>query len=197
MQRDIWLPRVGALALLSVLSMSAHCQNLLVDGGFESPVVPDGSFTDFQVGSKFSNWQVIGTAGNVALISGTYTGCDGSLWLTRSGKQFIDLTGTTNSFTGIQQTVPTEVGKSYTLSFWLGNVFACGGSSTVEVMINGVTAMRASNFANAGAQQVWRFFQLTFAASKSATTVQFLNGSPPANRETGLDEVNLVPAAIE
>jgi len=44
-------------------SSAPEATNLIENGGFETPVVPAGSFTLFSHGQAFTGWKVVGTGG--------------------------------------------------------------------------------------------------------------------------------------
>src|SRR5436309_10360856 len=119
-----WLCRstvfVGILSCGVGMSGSAFA-NLITNGNFETPVVPPGGFISVFTGSSFAGWAVVGAPGYVSPISGLYSNL-GFTFRAQEGDQWLDLTGPFTSFgTGIQQTVPTDVGTAYDLSFWIGN----------------------------------------------------------------------------
>jgi hypothetical protein len=175
---------------------AAH--NLIKYGGFESPVVPAGSFQDFSMGQTFSRWTVVGASGNVAIVSGTFMQ-NGFSFPARSGKQWLDLTGTSQTATGVQQNVNTTPATNYRLSFWVGNVCDPGGifgtTSTVNVVVNGGAPVSKTNRHCGGMSQVWQKFSITFAASSTQTTIAFINGDPSSDTSNGLDAVKMVAIA--
>lgn len=190
--------RLSLLALaISAGGAGAEAANLLANGDFEAPPVPAGSFTRFATGSLISGWRVVGAAGNVDLISGTYV--SGAFTATpRSGQQWLDLTGISHTATGVAQTVPTTAGRLYELSFHVGNVVNPGGplgvTSLLRVFVNGTPLMTATNGAGAGQNKVvWRRFSATIVASGPNTTITFLNGDSAADDSCGLDDVTLIP----
>ena len=95
-----------AAAILAAMSMveASAAANLIVDGSFERPVVPDGSFQYFTNAQKFRNWTVVGDPGNVAIVSEDLNYC-GHTFLTNFGTQFVDLTGNSDTATGLQQKI--------------------------------------------------------------------------------------------
>jgi hypothetical protein len=76
--------------------------NLIANGSFEKPSAPSGSYVTFNKGRKFSNWTVSGKAGNVSLIGKNfvYGGYDLSAGC---GDQWLDLTGMSDTKTGVRQ----------------------------------------------------------------------------------------------
>ena len=188
---------VGALLLAA--TATAAPANLIKDGGFESPVVPVGGFTVFSTGQKFSKWTVTGAPGSVGIVSGTFSQ-NGYTFPARSGAQWIDLTGLSQTATGVSQTVATTSGTSYTLTFSVGNASNPGGIfgtvSTVNVLVDGTLEMTAVNHKGMGTTtQAWKKFTLTFSAAGPATTISFINEDPSNDTQNGLDAVKLVPSA--
>jgi Protein of unknown function (DUF642) len=191
---------VGFLAVTTVCAMasgaSGAAANLCQNGSFEKPVVSPGGYLVFSTGQSFGGWQVVGASGNVAPVSATFTQ-NGLSFPARSGKQWLDLTGNSNTATGVSRTVATTVGTSYTLSFAVGNVYDPGSifgtTSTVDVLVNGAQVLAATNTLGPGsAAQVWKHFSKTFTATGSATTISFINGDPTSDTSNGLDAVKLV-----
>ncbi|MDQ2894821.1 MAG: DUF642 domain-containing protein [Actinomycetota bacterium] len=175
--------------------------NLVVNGSFEQPVIPSLSYQLYTPGQRFEGWNVVGPAGsNVALITGDFMQ-NGFLFDAQSGRQDIDLTGTSDlvnrNLAGVSQSVATVRRARYTLTFWVGNVVNPGGifgaNSTVEVTVNGKRAILATNGAGKGStSQVWRRFRVSFRASSRRTTLAFLNYDPASDTANALDSVSLV-----
>jgi hypothetical protein len=186
---------VLACALICGAAEAGHAQNLITGGGFEDPIVTSGTFTTFGTGERFSAWKVTGGLGNVAIVSGTFTK-NGFTFPAHSGQQSLDLTGTTNTPTGFQQTVTTTPGSVYKLTFWVGNVYDptgfFGTGSTVNVFVNGQLLTSVINTHGKGKSfLVWRQFSATFTASTTTTTVTFINADPPTDNVNELDDVAL------
>ena len=184
-----------ACALFGSAAGAAQATNLIVDGGFESPVVPSASYTLFDLGQTFSNRVVVGKQGNVAIVSGSFTQ-NGFIFLAHSGQQWLDLTGTSNTPTGVEQKVVTNPGHVYELNFWVGNVYDPGGifgtSSRVHVYVDGLLLATALNTEGKGTDtQIWRGFAVKFTAKRSETTITFINGDPSDDTSNGLDGVSL------
>ncbi len=124
--------------------------NLFKDGGFEKPAVPSGSFLVFSTGQKFEKWHVVGANGSVGIVSTTFTQ-NGFDFPAKSGKQWVDLTGLSQTATGLSQTLATRANAKYKLVFWVGNVYdptgIFGVSSTVNVLVDGQQIFTATIFA--------------------------------------------------
>jgi hypothetical protein len=106
------------------------------------------------------------------------------------------LTGTSNTATGVQQTVVTHQGTTYRLSFFVGNVVNPGGifgtTSTVSVLVNGQKVLSATNSGGAGTTRLnWKQFSVSFLAASNFTKIAFINGDPATDNSNGLDNVSL------
>jgi hypothetical protein len=112
----------------------------------------------------------------------------------------MDLTGTSNTATGVEQTVTTTPGTYYTLSFWVGNIVNPGGifgtTSTVNVLIDGTQALVAENDDGTGSTTLhWKQFSLELTATSAATTLSFINGDPSSDTSNFVDNVILAVSA--
>lgn len=172
---------------------------LISNGSFESPTVTPGSFQDFLSGSSaLIGWTVVGNAGTeVSIVSTTFTQ-SGFSFVAEDGSQWLDLTGdgTNNMTEGVAQTVATNVGHLYSLSFWIGNVVNPGGpfgtTSTVGVSENGTSLGNFTNSGGVGTLTLnWEMFSTTFVATSASTTLQFLNGDSSSDNSNGLDNISL------
>ena len=183
----------AVVTLLGVSPAGATTANLIKNGSFEKPVVGPGSYQVFSTGQTFKHWTVIGASGDVGIVSGTFTQ-SGFSFPAEKGKQWLDLTGLSNTPTGVQETVTTVAGASYTLTFWIGNVYDPGGifgtTSTVNVLVDGTTVASETN-SQQGTTQVWQKFKVHFTAASATTRVGLLNGDPSNDTNNGLDAVSL------
>jgi len=169
--------------------------NLIKDGSLEKPVAPNGGFLVFNTGQTFSKWTVVGASGSVGIVSGTFSQ-NGFTFPAGCAKQWLDLTGLSQTPTGIAQTVATQSGKSYTLKFSIGNVVdphgIFGTTSTIDVLVNGVQVFSATNSRGAGmTKQVWKSFSTTITANSTSTTIAFLNADPSTDTNDGIDCISL------
>jgi hypothetical protein len=133
-----------------------------------------------------------------SIVNGSYVSL-GELFPAKDGVQWLDLTGDlSKAVEGVQQTVTTTPGTSYTLSFWVGNVFQPGGAygttSTVNVRLGGIGGTLLGSFTNSSTTtgtQVWQQFSTSFTAAGTSTTLAFINGDPASDNTNGLDLVDL------
>ena len=197
-----WLCRSAALVgILSCgvgMSGSAFA-NLITDGSFEEPTtppVPPGGFISVPTGHSFNGWDVVGV-GSVSPDSGLLV-IGAFNWPAEDGNFWVDMTGNgSNSATGIQQTVATDVGTAYDLSFWVGNQFNPGGpwgtTSTIEVFVGGVSQGSFTNSGGVGTfTQNWQQFHVGFTALNTSTPIELLNKDFFDN-SNGLDNIVLLP----
>jgi hypothetical protein len=193
----IALRLLAGFAAGAIACVPALAGNLAKNGSFEKPVVPDGSYQTFNTGDSFKSWTVVGDAGNVAIVSGDFTYC--VALPAKKGKQWLDLTGTSDSATGVQTSVKTTPGSTYSIVFFIGNVVGsgnCGTTSTVNLVIDGVPVGSFTNRAGQGSDKiVWKKYATEFTAQNASTTIAFINGDPPSDTGNGLDGVSVTLAA--
>ena len=186
---------VCGVALVALATPAAASTNLIINGDFSSPVVGAGSDEFLSVGTSFAGWRVVGANGDVAIMSGTFLQ-NGFTFDADRSTQWLDLTGISNSETGVTQSVSTVAGSRYVLRFATGNVYNPGGifntSSTMTVLINGRVLLTTTNLKGRGTtRQVWKNVKTTFVATSNVTDLEFLNKDPPTDTENGLDDVTL------
>jgi Protein of unknown function (DUF642)/PEP-CTERM motif len=200
-RRIFMVPWIGAL--LIILSFQAQAAGLVFDGGFEQPVTgpggPDSGYLDFAPGDTIgSAWKVVGSGpGDVAVFPSTETLFGSIAYNVPEGSQALDLTGDfdNGATLGVEQTVDTIPGAAYDLSFYVGST--SGQAAIVNVLINGVNVLTASNSDQTIGATNWRQVRYAFTAAKSATTIDLYNGSPAGVQTVGLDAVDLQTAAPE
>lgn len=185
-----------ASALLCGMATRATASSILLNGSFEAPSIGSG-YAGYATGSTgISGWTVIGPAGgNVALVDQAYTE-SGFTFPAQDGNQWLDLTGLASNTLneGVQQTVSTTAGASYSLSFWMGNLLGAAGglgnTSSLDVLLNG-SSLSTFTFGGGGNSLAWQQVSLTFIATSSSSTVAFLNRDPSSDGNNALDDVSL------
>lgn len=175
-------------------SVASADDNLLANGSFEAPnsTVP---YAYYDVGSTaITGWTVVG--GQVQLTDGNASGLPAS-----HGGQWMDLTGSVGYNKGlVSDAVSTVVGRTYALSFDLGNYLAPGfGTSTLSVSINGGTPQLFTNLAGAGGGMDWERKTLNWVADAGSVRITFLgvaNGALSNDWGIGLDNVSLAALPV-
>lgn len=188
-----------AMAMLVSAALPARAADLARNGSFENPVVASGTYVSFNTGDKIGPWKVVGASGNVAVVNKDFTYC-AHTFPAKHGAQFIDLTGTTDTPTGVQQKISTIVGATYSLSFFVGNVYDpgsnCGTTSTVNLFIDSVAVGSFTNSRGMGSSAIdWKKATQTFVAQNATTTIALINGDPGADTANGLDRVSIALVA--
>lgn len=189
--------KLGIAFMMALAATPASAQ--IINGSFEIPIVPTGSFTSYPGGSTaITGWTVVGV--DTAVISGTFMN-SGITFQAQDGNQWIDLTGfnTNSSLNGVTQDVTTTIGTQYLLSFYVGS--ATDGAvffpSTVDLSIDGGSRMSFTNPIAPNNMLDWMLFTVPFTAQSSMTSLTFFNGSASNNRNTSLDNVTLMVAVPE
>lgn len=181
------------IAALTALSLACNAQAaVIVNGSFEDPVINPGSFEIYNEGSTvITGWTVVGL--NTGLISGSYV--EGLIqFQAQDGVQWVDLTGPGSlSSTGITQTLATDIGQAYELSFYVGSVSdgVAYFPSTVDLQINGGARVSYTNPAAPTTSLDWKLFTAGFTANSATTSITFLNGNTIYNNISALDNVSI------
>jgi hypothetical protein len=182
------------IACLPVWMPAPASANLLVNGSFETPLVPAAFYTNYPGGSNaIPGWTVVGV--DSAIVNTAFTQ-SGITFQAQDGSQWIDLAGITSNSTssGVTQTIPTVPNQLYQVSFYVGS--ATDGSlffpSTIDVSIN--DGPRTSYFNPMAPTNMldWRKFTANFTAASNATKLTFYNGSTSNNFLNGIDNISVV-----
>jgi len=184
--------RVLTICLAAVVATPAGA-NLIVNSSFETPVVPNGGFTNFPGGSTaITGWTVVGVDSAVTNKNFTQSGIT---FQSQDGNQFIDLAGvTSNSNTsGVTQSIATVSGQPYSLSFYVGSSTDATSNhfffpSTIDLSINGGPRVSYTNPVGPTNMLNWQQFVVPFVAT-GATNLTFYNGSASNNFESMVDNV--------
>jgi hypothetical protein len=184
---------LGITAIVAVLGTSAaQAANLLTNGSFEDTTnfVDQGNDTmSLDVGSTaMPGWTVSGSH-YLAWIGPT-----NPFGLTASpngGSYFLDLTGYIAGapYSGVSQTIPTQAGATYLLTFDLSSSPQWGLQDGLEVSAGSATASFTTT--NDGTQtNLWEPETLSFTATGAMTTISLIGNS--GDNYIGLDNVNVV-----
>ncbi len=172
--------------------------SIIVNGSFEDPAVPVGTYQNFLAGSTaITGWTVVGIDSSV--VNATYSQ-NGIVFNSQDGNQYLDLAGVNSNSTssGVTQTISTLVGVNYLVSFYVGS--ATDGfqhfPSTVDLTIDSGPRVGYTN-PNAPTTSVdWKLFTVPFTAQSTTTTLTFQNGSASSNYLGALDNVSVTVNAV-
>jgi hypothetical protein len=177
-----------ASSLLGLFStpLPASAQGI-VNGSFESGNFVDNSglrVMSLQPGNtSITGWNVI--SAEMAWVDGpTAFNIPAS-----EGNRSLDLAGFHDSFPfgGVSQSISTEVGGNYRLSFDIGanGVF----NSSMSVAVSAGSARQIFTVNNIPRQMTWQSFDYDFTASNPSTLISFVGNSGPIH--IGLDDVSI------
>ncbi len=184
---------------LVVTGSSVVNADLIFNGSFEFPAVPNGSFTNFGAGSTaITGWTVVGV--DSSIVSATFMQ-GGVTFQAQAGIQWADMAGVTSnsSSSGLRQLVTTVPGQEYLLEFYVGSATASPFffPATVDLSIDG--GARVSYFNPTGPANTldWKHFSVPFTAVGVMTSLTFFNGSASNNFISPLDNVTLTASVPE
>lgn len=183
-----------AVALLATAG-SAPAANLIVNGGFETPDLSDGAFIQYFGGQSFAGWTATGA--DIGIIDTNYVE-SGIRFNAGAGNQALDITGAGNTSpaNGLFQSIATEAGRTYRLSFLLGNADGSANPvylapSLIGVSIDGGAETVFSNAAVTLQGVNWAMQTMTFTATGASTVVSFRNATPVGDNYAGIDDVSV------
>lgn len=162
-----------------------RADNLILNGGFETPAL-GGGWVDYPaVSTALAPWII--TAGAVDLTHANY-------WPAYEGDQSLDLNGAVAGT--IEQSFATEVGRTYSLTFaYTNNPDGREASGAVGVL--GATPLFSQTVHHAGStfeNMDWQVFQGVFVADSTMTTLRFF-GTSSGSYGLALDAVSVTAVA--
>lgn len=165
--------------------------HLLKNGSFERPVEVGQTQASLvfrsQSENKLETWQVVNpSSGSIALMDRRH---QASLE-TAVGDRYVTLQG---PGTALTQTVATEPGATYSLSFELLDTEKAGAAKKLELHLNDVEKGRFGLDSSQQAAGEWVPFVATFVADSTQTAIKF-SADMPANSLAGpsLDNIHLI-----
>ncbi|WP_117883976.1 FG-GAP-like repeat-containing protein [Aureibaculum luteum] len=205
-----------------ILDTDEGCGNLLINGSFDAQDF--SSTTEFPGPNTESGGTFIGQTINSYSLYGWNQDHNLDGWVSGGsfswtsddfadsydGSQYIDVLGNNQHSSGvnntISQTVATEVGQSYNLSFYWGEDVGhpVGGTVTLDVDVtdSGANSLESQTLTTIAQGEIdgiigpknWYYYQVSFVATTTATTVSFQATPPAPNTSAGasLDNVQLV-----
>jgi hypothetical protein len=194
--------RLCISAVLSALAGGSAIAgtNLVTNGDFANI----GGVWVNNTGLGSDDWQ---TSGATAIPGWTNVpGAENEFWVTspnsynlsaapgNGSSYFVDLTGQANNkpYGGLEQTIATTAGVTYTLSFDLGASTEWNGSGLSAAALTASAGATSKPFSFAPtAWNQWQAESLTFTATGSSTTIEFLANSTYTSEYVGLDNVSV------
>lgn len=177
--------KIATAATLTVAATFAQAAtvNLVVNGSFEAPELPGGSWS---ILPGIPGW----TAANPQGVE-VRRQAEGTA---QQGLQFVELDTTANSW--IKQVVSTVVGQEYTLSFWYSPRLNRGVAedNRINAFVNeGLVASLAGTTGNV---HNWQQTVFTFVANSASTTLKFAAAGQSNSYGGSLDNVSLTATPL-
>lgn len=173
---DTRTPNIATI-IQEIINLSGTGQNLVVNGGFESPTVTanGGTWELFPDGTTGLGWTVTGA--DIEIQRGVVTAAD-------EGQQSAELDSTTN--TTISQTISTVSGQTYTLSFAsMARPGTDASTNGLQVTWNGVDVSPGLSLGNS-----WETTTVQVTGTGS-DVLSFVGSGTPDGLGTFVDDVSL------
>lgn len=177
----------GAVAALLICAASASAQNIVTNGSFETY---SGTGFNSNIGAGLPGW-TIGNHGGVDIVFST--GVGPTFWQAADGNVSLSL----NYFSAesVSQTVPTTLGKSYLLSFFMAaEIYGGPPTRTMNVLWNNaIVGSPSFQYTGQGPTSMgWTQFNFNVTGTGSDTLSFQSTTSGPYG--PALDAVSLVAA---
>jgi hypothetical protein len=192
----IWIP----VALSALVSGGAVAANLASNGDFDNIggvwVNNTGAGSDdLQTpgSTNIPGWANVPGFANEFWV-GAVNGYGLSAAPGNGSQYFVDLTGQANNkpYGGLEQVITTTPGATYTLTFDLGasTIYNSSGFGAAALTASAAGASQLFTLTPTSTNQ-WAAETLTFTATGSSTTIEFLADSAYTSEYTGLDNVSV------
>ncbi|NNM30583.1 MAG: DUF642 domain-containing protein [Akkermansiaceae bacterium] len=165
-------------------------QELVINGSFETPDAPDGSFIiNNTAGPLDANWTIV--AGGVTVVDSwdTNQGAEPNTSFPSEGEQFLQLQGTVATAGTISQTFDTTPGATYELTFDYSALGFDSRALTITYDVGG--GARTVNFTSAAGQVPWATETFEFTATAATTTLSFTGQRFSGFWGPGIDNVSV------
>lgn len=181
--------------LFATLLVVCPAQSAILNGSFESPVIPNASFLNVVAGAEPSGFGWTVFTNNVDIFSLGVLGTTGPL---ADGNQGLDLVGF-NTTGGIEQSFATILGQTYTLTFFYSNNPGSGAASAQVAVLDGANTLLNQTVSHSTATSTnfdWTSFSANFTATGTSAILRFTNTVGNNNGGILLDKI-AVDRAIE
>lgn len=170
---------IAVFALALAPAFASAVPNLVTNGSFEAPNIPNNSWTIFY--GSIPGWST-GPAGVEVRDNNAGTAYDGS--------QFVELDTTSNSW--IQQTLNTVIGESYLISFaYSPRIGVNGTSNKIDIWWNGVKLGSANGSGLNQANHTWLIYEFDVVAASSASVLRFAAAGTSDSLGGSLDAISV------
>ncbi len=172
-------------AAVALSTSSAQAAELIVNGGFEAPVIGANNFSNYVAPGTLngeSGWTVV--TGDVDIVRNLFGG--GSAF---EGEQFLDLWGYNPGV--IAQSFATVIGAQYNLTFAYSHNSFGGLASASALFAAGDLVGSVTHATGNGSNLDWQIFTGGFTATDTTTTLTFVNTDGGNNAGILLDGISV------
>jgi hypothetical protein len=197
MRRGFWLPGLAALLLLSSGAGHAGAANIVVNGGFEAPIVAASQGWD--VYPSIPGWSLDASPHDPPYGIEVWRGVNG--WLPAEGMQNLELDADTIPPThvtgniGVSQALATTAGQLYDISFAFSPRPGVA-SNVLEFYWDGSLIDTLTADGSSLGQTSWTYHQYLLAATGGSTLIAFKAAGVDDSFGTLLDDVQVTPSAV-
>lgn len=195
--------RLCAVLAMAAFFSNANAASVLLNGGFEVPVLAPGTFQTISPGSEPADFAWTVDSGTVDI--GTLPVSPFIEYAAFEGQQGLDLNGTNRG--EVFQDFATTIGQAYRLRFaYSDNPFEAGTSSADVTVSNVADSAELLAFAVSHASAVsapvpdadWVLYDGTFVATGTVSRLRFLSTSASNSASGGivLDAVSVSPVPV-
>lgn len=185
MRRWTWMAVLALAAGLLVEARPAAAQtNLLTNGSFEGVV--DGEPSLAAGSTAIPGWTIVD-----AEAAWLPTGAYGTV--PSDGDRCLDLSGYHDHapYAGVLQSIATQVGATYRLSFDLGSIVS-GNDTSLRASAGSTFQDFLFTRTGVGSEQQWGSFSLDFVATGSNTAIALKGLSTASGNNIGLDNARVI-----
>jgi hypothetical protein len=186
---------IAVAASFAVAAPLAAHANLIVNGSFEADLQASASWT---VLADLTGWQADASSGVELRNAVAGLAHDGAKYveLDTNPGTFGNTTFDNSTNSGIWQTIGTQTGSSYELTwFYSPRAGVAANSNDIMVYWNNALLTTSSGDGTAQAGNVWSSFSITVTGTGS-DTLRFAAGGNADRLGGGLDSVSLVATAV-
>ncbi|MCC6294877.1 MAG: VPLPA-CTERM sorting domain-containing protein [Bryobacterales bacterium] len=182
---------LGLCAALALAAFPAQATNLLVNGGFEGPIINPAGYFQINLGGEPGGFGWTVTVNSVDIVENGLFGMPATMY---QGAQGLDLIGL-GSTGGVQQTFATSPGLTYLLTFaYADNPFNADPAAASVVVNDGSNTLLSDNIAHSNSTSSnlnWLVYSNSFVATGNSATLTFTTTSGGGSGGIFLDAVSV------
>lgn len=181
---------ITTLAVSVAVGFSAHAQNLILNGSFESPAITANALSYPTVPDSW-------LGNNVGILNGTYGGIDTLYPLPHSGQQYLHL----GSSSFLSQAFTVSSPGKYVLSWFDSTEFNGPDTASpysVTVSDSAANTVASKNLdANASSLRLWTQHSIELMLASGTYTLRFEGYAAFYGEKADIDDVSVEPSGIQ